>query len=128
MLTVLRQRDFALVWFGGLVSLTGDWMLQVALPLYVYGLTGSTLATLQIGASTLLQSATADAYRGRVLGAIGATAACATLIGAGLGDPLGDRVGNVTMLNVQGLGYGLAGIMVLVSLSGRYAAKTAKAP
>ena len=45
MLTVLRRRDFALLWFAGLVSLIGDWMLIVALPLTVYQLTGSALAT-----------------------------------------------------------------------------------
>lgn len=42
---ILRQRNFALLWFGGLISMIGDWMLFVALPIYVYQLTGSTLAT-----------------------------------------------------------------------------------
>ncbi|MDP9367859.1 MAG: MFS transporter [Chloroflexota bacterium] len=45
MLTVLRQRDFSLLWFAGLISLTGDYMLVVALPITVYELTGSALAT-----------------------------------------------------------------------------------
>lgn len=45
MLTVLRQRDFSLLWFAGLISLMGDWMLIVALPATVYELTGSALAT-----------------------------------------------------------------------------------
>jgi Na+/melibiose symporter-like transporter len=44
-LTILRRRNFALLWFAGLVSFTGDWMLAVALPLAIYELTGSALAT-----------------------------------------------------------------------------------
>src|SRR6516162_871042 len=45
MLAALRQRNFACLWFGQVISLTGDWVLFVALPFYVYSLTGSTLAT-----------------------------------------------------------------------------------
>ncbi|HLI09212.1 MAG TPA: MFS transporter [Ktedonobacteraceae bacterium] len=45
MLAALRQRNFALLWFGQLISLLGDWVLFVALPFYIYTLTGSTLAT-----------------------------------------------------------------------------------
>ena len=45
MLAVLRQRNFALVWVAGLLSLTMDWLLFVAVPLVVYELTGSTVAT-----------------------------------------------------------------------------------
>jgi predicted MFS family arabinose efflux permease len=45
MLTVLRQRNFGLLWTGGLISMIGDWILFVGLPFEIYRLTGSTLAT-----------------------------------------------------------------------------------
>ena len=45
MLAVLRRRDFALLWFGGLISIAGDWVLYAALPYFVYERTGSTVAT-----------------------------------------------------------------------------------
>ena len=45
MIATLRQRNFVLLWAGGLISMAGDWMLYIALPIYVYQLTGSTLAT-----------------------------------------------------------------------------------
>lgn len=36
----LQQRDFRSLWLAGLISDAGDWMLLVALPIVVYGLTG----------------------------------------------------------------------------------------
>ncbi len=45
MLTLLRQRNYALLWVGGLISVLGDWVLIAALPFYVYNLTGSALAS-----------------------------------------------------------------------------------
>ena len=44
MIGVLRHRDFALLWWGGLVSVAGDWMLMAVLPYVVYVRTGSTVA------------------------------------------------------------------------------------
>lgn len=54
MLNVLRQRNFALLWTGGLISLMGDFVLMVALPFFVYEETGSTFASAVIVAAELL--------------------------------------------------------------------------
>jgi MFS family permease len=56
MLATLRQRNFALLWLGGLISFTGDWMLIAALPFYVYQQTGSTLATAAMSVAAILPS------------------------------------------------------------------------
>lgn len=45
MFVVLRSRNFFLLWLGQLVSLAGDWVLVVALPFFVFQLTGSILQT-----------------------------------------------------------------------------------
>jgi MFS family permease len=44
MTSVLKQRNFALLWIGQVISMIGDWVLIVALPFYIYNITGSTLA------------------------------------------------------------------------------------
>ncbi len=45
MLAVLRQRNYGLLWVGQLISVFGDWLLLIALPFYIFDLTGSALAT-----------------------------------------------------------------------------------
>ncbi len=45
MLTVLRKRDYGLLWVAQLISMIGDWAIFAALPFYVYDLTGSVMAT-----------------------------------------------------------------------------------
>jgi MFS family permease len=45
MIRALCQRDFALLWLGGLVSMAGDWVLAIGLPIYIFLLTHSVLQT-----------------------------------------------------------------------------------
>lgn len=52
-LGVLGRRDFALAWTGGLVSMLGSWSLWIALPIFVYQETGSTLATSAVVATVV---------------------------------------------------------------------------
>jgi MFS family permease len=54
MFTLLRQRNFARLWFGGLISLMGDRVLLVALPFFVYQETGSMIASAVMVAAKLL--------------------------------------------------------------------------
>ncbi|MFD7153700.1 MFS transporter [Kribbella sp. NPDC059898] len=41
----MRNRDFRRLWLSGAVSGIGSWLLVVAIPVYVFTLTGSTVAT-----------------------------------------------------------------------------------
>jgi MFS family permease len=41
---LLQERNFTLVWLGGLVSLLGDWILAIGLAFHVYELTGAPAA------------------------------------------------------------------------------------
>lgn len=43
MIATLRNRDFALLWLGGLISRAGDWTLNIGLPIALFALTHSIL-------------------------------------------------------------------------------------
>jgi MFS family permease len=45
MIRLVRQRNYGLLWFAGAASLLGDYAMLVALPFFIYDLTGSALAT-----------------------------------------------------------------------------------
>src|SRR6266508_4523798 len=53
---LFRNRGFALLWIGGLISMTGDWALRVAVPIAVYRMTGSPAATSAVVATVVAVS------------------------------------------------------------------------
>ena len=72
------------------------------------------------GYTTLLQRSTTDAFRGRVFGALGVVEGAAAVTGTLSAGFLGESVGIVAILSLQGVGYVVAGGIVLVSLAGRH--------
>jgi MFS family permease len=64
MYAVLRRRDFSLLWFSGLISVAGDWVLRTALPYYVYVATGSTFATAGMTAAELAPAILLSSFTG----------------------------------------------------------------
>jgi MFS family permease len=65
-LAPLRQRNFSLLWWAGLISIAGNWALNIALPFYVLQLTGDPAAVAAVVAAglcgTVLFGAVAGAY------------------------------------------------------------------
>ncbi len=45
MVAIFKSRNFTLLWVGQLISVSGDWLLTIAVPFFVYQLTGSLLQT-----------------------------------------------------------------------------------
>jgi MFS family permease len=77
------------------------------------GLPGALIVA---GLMTLFQTATADAHRGRVFGAAVALDGLAMLVGTFAAGTLGERIGILPVIAVQGAGYVVAGLMVLLAL------------
>jgi Na+/melibiose symporter-like transporter len=98
-----------------------------AVGMVIVGVPGAlTLA----GAMTLFQRSTDDAFRGRVFGALGAVEGVAILAGTLCAGFLGQAAGIMPVLAVQGGGYVVAGLAMLVTLradrTGRAAPSTAR--
>ena len=84
-----------------------------AVGMVIVGVPGAlTLA----GAMTLFQRSTDDAFRGRVFGALGAVEGVAILAGTLCAGFLGQAAGIIPVLAVQGGGYVVAGLAMLVTL------------
>jgi MFS family permease len=64
MFALIRKRDFSLLWFAGLISMIGDWMVLVALPVAAYEMSGSASAS----AGILIASRIPSLFLGSVAG------------------------------------------------------------
>jgi MFS family permease len=67
----------------------------------------------QIGELMTAQASSPDGYRGRIFGLLGATFSLLSLIGIVVASTITDRVGVVRMLNIQGIGYIVGGLLLL---------------
>jgi MFS family permease len=85
----------------------------VALALAMAALRGFTSVLSSVGVETMVQRGIPDEYRGRVFGALGASGALLSLLGAATGGALAELVGIVPMLNVAAGLIVLAGLVVL---------------
>lgn len=88
----------------------------LTLALILVAIAGVPGAAMGIGMNTVLQTVVADAYRGRVLGAFGTTLGLFMLAGTVLAGALGDRLGIVPVLNIQGGTLILTGALALLFL------------
>ncbi|MEU4608528.1 MFS transporter [Kribbella sp. NPDC023972] len=90
--------------------LVWDSLIPAFVCMIVVGLPGAFTVA---GLMTVLQRRTQDASRGRVFGAISAAEGLALLIGIAAAGVLGEVVGIIPVLVVQGLGYVISGTVIL---------------
>ena len=53
---LLARRNFGLLWAGGFISFVGDWVLYIGMPISIYQITGSALATTLMFVADVLPS------------------------------------------------------------------------
>ena len=93
-------------------------LLPATIPIFAFeaglfiavGIPGIWMST---GGLSLLQASSPDAYRGRIFGLLGATFGLLGLIGIVVASTITERIGVVRMLNIQGIGYVIAGVVLL---------------
>jgi MFS family permease len=103
-------------YFAGLASLPHlAWLSPVSLLTWELGLfvmVGIPGVAMMSGMESLLQTNAPEQYLGRVFGALGAAMALFGVIGSGIAGWLGARYGAVTLLNIQGAGYIVIGVLL----------------
>lgn len=108
-------------YFPGLTALPGTaWLSPVPLLAWELGLfvaVGIPGVAMMTGLQSLIQLRAPERYLGRVFGALGACTALFGVAGAGIAGWLGPRFGAVTLLNIQGAGYVVVGLILLLLIS-----------
>ena len=99
----------------------------IALGLVLIVLVGIPSVAANSGRQTLLQRDVPDRYRGRVFAALGTTSATLMLVATLVAGVVGETVGPIAMLNVQGAAYVVSGVVVLVLLAPARLARAARA-
>lgn len=89
---------------------------SVALILVLGVAGGVPLMAFNVSQATLLQTSVSDAYRGRILGAYGASGALLALVGMILASLLGDHLGILPMLDMAGTLWVVAGGIAIALL------------
>jgi MFS family permease len=85
---------------------------------------GVPAAAVGAGYTTLMQTNVADRFLGRVFGTVSTVSALAMLVGMAVAGVLGDLVGVILVINIQGVAYTLAGLIALMLLYPRHASVT----
>jgi MFS family permease len=91
----------------------------IAIALVLFVLVGIPGAGFSGSFSTLAQRHVEDGYRGRIFGAFDTTFALMMLVGMGFASVTGDLFGIVPVINIQGYGFVVAGLLALVMLRPR---------
>jgi hypothetical protein len=82
----------------------------------------------QAGYMSTVQTESTDAYRGRIFGALNATAAMLAMVGAVIAGLVTGRLGAVPTLTVQSASYVVAGLFALKVMAARAPASVEAEP
>jgi MFS family permease len=81
-----------------------------------FALVGIPVVAWMVSIQTILQTATDEAYLGRIFGAFGTTTTLLMLFGSVLGGGLGDLIGAAILVNVAGFFYIIGGVLAIFLL------------
>jgi MFS family permease len=131
-----RWSPFRLAWVGAVVFGLIDLAIvdsplllpSVLLVAALFVVVGLPLAAFEAGGMTLFQASADPGLRGRVFGFIITAGSICMVVGMAIGGLLGDRLGPIPVLNIQGGSYVVAGLLLLLLLGSRTASSVIARP